>query len=61
MPVAHHGLATKTFDNPAKFDDTRKSWLVLWEAGVAIQLPAWTMLLYPSSLFYHFNIDIDGA
>ncbi|KAF8200141.1 hypothetical protein BJ912DRAFT_836551, partial [Pholiota molesta] len=41
-----------------KFNHTKRSWLVLWEAGVAIQLPPWTMVAYPSSLLYHFNIDI---
>ncbi|KAF9474801.1 hypothetical protein BDN70DRAFT_898677 [Pholiota conissans] len=41
-----------------KFNDSKRSWLVLWEAGVAIQLHLWTAAVYPSSLFYHFNIDI---
>ncbi|KAJ7153714.1 hypothetical protein C8R46DRAFT_1042095 [Mycena filopes] len=37
------------------------TWLVIWEAGVAIQLPPWVLALYPSALFYHFNIDIDDT
>lgn len=44
----------------SNFDHTRKTWLVLWEAGVVIELPPWTFLAYPSSLLYHFNIDVDG-
>jgi hypothetical protein len=42
------------------FNHTKRSWLVIWQAGVVIELPPWTLLLYPSSLLYHFNIDIDG-
>jgi hypothetical protein len=42
------------------FNHTMRSWLVIWEAGVVIELPPWVLLLYPSSLLYHFNIDIDG-
>jgi hypothetical protein len=44
-----------------RFDHRTKSWLVIWEAGVVLELPPWVVLLYPSSLFYHFNIDISGA
>ncbi|KAF8236818.1 hypothetical protein L208DRAFT_1524221, partial [Tricholoma matsutake] len=40
------------------FNHTMRSWLVIWEAGVVIELPPWVLLLYPSSLLYHFNIDI---
>ena len=25
-----------------------------------IELPPWVLLLYPSSLLYHFNIDVGG-
>lgn len=42
------------------FDHGQKSWLVIWEAGVVIELPPWVLCIYPSSLFYHFNIDING-
>lgn len=45
---------------PDNFNDTQRTWLVLWEAGVAIQLPAWTAALYPSALLFHFNVDVDG-
>jgi hypothetical protein len=44
----------------ANFNHTLRSWLVIWEAGVVIELPPWVLLLYPSSLLYHFNIDIHG-
>ncbi|TFK58970.1 hypothetical protein BDN72DRAFT_906257 [Pluteus cervinus] len=40
------------------FDYKRRSWLVIWEAGVIIEMPPWTAVIYPSSLFFHFNIDI---
>lgn len=46
---------------PANFNHTMRSWLVIWEAGVVIELPPWVLLLYPSSLLYHFNIDVDGG
>ncbi|KAJ6530695.1 hypothetical protein B0H19DRAFT_1384612 [Mycena capillaripes] len=42
-----------------KFNDTQRTWLVIWEAGVAIQLPPWTAALYPSAILYHFNVDVD--
>ncbi len=38
-----------------------KAWLVLWEAGLIIELPPGVLLFYPSSLFVHFNVDITGA
>ncbi|KAJ6603066.1 hypothetical protein B0H10DRAFT_2440599 [Mycena sp. CBHHK59/15] len=41
------------------FNDTQRTWLVLWEAGVAIQLPPWTVALYPSAILFHFNVDVD--
>ncbi|KAK6984027.1 hypothetical protein R3P38DRAFT_2663054 [Favolaschia claudopus] len=40
------------------FDDELYTWLVIWEAGVAVQLPPWTLAMYPSALFYHFNLDV---
>ncbi|KAI0075584.1 hypothetical protein K474DRAFT_1676236, partial [Panus rudis PR-1116 ss-1] len=33
-------------------------WLVLWEAGLIIEIPPGVAILYPSALFLHFNIDI---
>jgi hypothetical protein len=44
-----------------EFNDDKKVWLVVWELGVIVQLPPWVYCAYPSSLLYHFNIDIDGA
>ncbi|KAJ7068231.1 hypothetical protein C8F01DRAFT_599144 [Mycena amicta] len=41
------------------FNDDLWTWIVLWEAGLAVQLPAWTVAMYPSALFYHFNINVD--
>jgi hypothetical protein len=42
------------------FNHKARSWLVVWEAGVIVELPPWVLVLYPSSLFLHFNIDIHG-
>ncbi|KAJ7628785.1 hypothetical protein FB45DRAFT_44329 [Roridomyces roridus] len=44
----------------AQFQDEVRTWLVLWEAGVAIQMPPWVLALYPSSLLYHFNVDVNN-
>lgn len=41
-----------------KFNHAKRSWIVLWEAGMAIQLPPWVMAAYPSSLFSCYNIDV---
>ena len=43
-----------------KFNHQKRSWLVLWEAGVVVELPPWVLVAYPSSLFFHFNIDVHG-
>ncbi|TFK63320.1 hypothetical protein BDN72DRAFT_902511 [Pluteus cervinus] len=42
----------------ANFNHTQRSWLVIWDAGIIVEMPPWTAAIYPSSLFYHFNIDI---
>ncbi|EJD34025.1 hypothetical protein AURDEDRAFT_131381 [Auricularia subglabra TFB-10046 SS5] len=34
------------------------SWLVIWELGVIIQCPRGAFIIYPSALFFHFNIRI---
>ncbi|KAA1471025.1 hypothetical protein DENSPDRAFT_849962 [Dentipellis sp. KUC8613] len=39
------------------FNDKERAWLVLWEAGVIIQVPPGVFVAYPSSLFLHFNFD----
>jgi hypothetical protein len=30
---------------------------MIWEAGVVVELLPWLLAIYPTSLFYHFNID----
>ncbi|RPD69760.1 hypothetical protein L226DRAFT_575408 [Lentinus tigrinus ALCF2SS1-7] len=40
------------------FDHKQKAWLVLWEAGLIVQLPPGVVMFYPSSLFIHFNVNI---
>jgi hypothetical protein len=44
----------------ANFDHRTRSWLVIWEAGVILEMPPWVAILYPSSLFCHFNVDVKG-
>ncbi|KAK7020705.1 hypothetical protein VNI00_017647 [Paramarasmius palmivorus] len=39
------------------FDHWERCWLVIWEAGVVLELPPGVFIIYPSSLFLHFNID----
>ncbi|KAK7051198.1 hypothetical protein VNI00_004698 [Paramarasmius palmivorus] len=41
------------------FNHQEKCWLVIWEAGVALELPPGVFVIYPSSLFLHFNVDIE--
>ncbi|KAI0694477.1 hypothetical protein C8T65DRAFT_698961 [Cerioporus squamosus] len=41
-----------------KFNSKEKAFLVLWEARLIIELPVGVLILYPSSLFIHFNIDL---
>ncbi|KAL0578206.1 hypothetical protein V5O48_003781 [Marasmius crinis-equi] len=40
------------------FNHREKCWIVIWEAGVALEIPMGVFILYPSSLFLHFNVDI---
>ncbi|KAH9840804.1 uncharacterized protein C8Q71DRAFT_741322 [Rhodofomes roseus] len=42
----------------SKFNSKHRSWLVVWEAGIVVEMPPWTPVMYPSSLFLHFNIDV---
>lgn len=42
------------------FNSSERCWLVIWEAGVVLEMPPGVFLMYPSSLFVHFNIDICG-
>ncbi|TFK60101.1 hypothetical protein BDN72DRAFT_864624 [Pluteus cervinus] len=41
----------------SNFNHKERSWLVLWDAGVMVEIAPWMVVFYPSSLFYHFNID----
>ncbi|KAF9000561.1 hypothetical protein BDZ89DRAFT_1121642 [Hymenopellis radicata] len=42
------------------FNHQEKAWLVIWEANVCLELPPGVFLLYSSSLFFHFNVDVDA-
>ncbi|KAI0691741.1 hypothetical protein C8Q76DRAFT_698506 [Earliella scabrosa] len=44
-----------------KFLHKEKAWLVLWEAGLVIELRPGCLLFYPSSLFTHFNVNIEDC
>lgn len=41
------------------FNHRQKAWLVIWEAAIIIEIPPGVFVAYPSSLFYHFNFDVD--
>ncbi|KAG1721347.1 hypothetical protein EDB19DRAFT_1835556 [Suillus lakei] len=41
-----------------KFNSKERSWLVIWEAGLVVEMPAGVFVMYPSSLFFHFNVDM---
>ncbi|KAI0055054.1 hypothetical protein BV25DRAFT_1816172, partial [Artomyces pyxidatus] len=58
-PISVCAVMVYTVPN-SHFDHTRRSWLVIWEAGIILELPPWVLVIYPSSLFFHFNIDITG-
>lgn len=38
------------------FDSKTKFWLVIWELGIIIELPAGVFLAYPSSIFFHWTV-----
>ncbi|KAI0089958.1 hypothetical protein BDY19DRAFT_992900 [Irpex rosettiformis] len=38
-----------------------KIWLVFWEAGIIMEIPAGTLVFYPSALLLHFNVNIDDV
>ncbi|KAG1769733.1 hypothetical protein EV702DRAFT_1202763 [Suillus placidus] len=40
------------------FNSKERSWLVIWEAGLVLEVPAGVFVMYPSSLFFHFNVDM---
>ncbi|KAK4702036.1 hypothetical protein P7C70_g4190, partial [Phenoliferia sp. Uapishka_3] len=40
------------------FDSTRKHWLVLWDLGIIIEVPAGVALAFPSALVLHWNCDL---
>ncbi|THH20863.1 hypothetical protein EUX98_g8503 [Antrodiella citrinella] len=46
---------------PAPPGNKEKVWLVLWEAGVVIQVPMGVLLIYPSALILHFNVKIEDV
>ena len=33
---------------------------MIWEAGLIVELPPGVFMAYPSSLFYHWNVDVCG-
>ncbi|KAL1697720.1 hypothetical protein EV121DRAFT_274905, partial [Schizophyllum commune] len=40
------------------FNHRERCWLVIWEAGLIVELPPGVFMAYPSSLFYHWNVDV---
>ncbi|KAJ7712471.1 hypothetical protein B0H14DRAFT_3637846, partial [Mycena olivaceomarginata] len=47
-----------TLKSAKNFNSRLRIWLVVWEAGAALELPAWVFAAYPSALFFHFNMDV---
>ncbi len=45
----------------AEFKSKERSWLVIWELGIVVELPPGVIALYPSSLFLHWNVDVRGS
>ena len=43
-----------------EFNSKEKAWLVLWEAGLVIEVPPGALIYYPSALFTHFNVNLTG-
>ncbi|PBK94273.1 hypothetical protein ARMGADRAFT_1078972 [Armillaria gallica] len=41
-----------------KFNHKEKCWLCIWEFGFVTEIPPNVFCLYPSSLLFHFNIDM---
>lgn len=33
---------------------------MIWEAGIVLEMPPGVFLMFPSSLFVHFNVDVCG-
>ncbi|KAG9310521.1 hypothetical protein JVU11DRAFT_9064 [Chiua virens] len=50
--------ALLTYHKNRSFNSKEKAWLAIWELEVILELPVGVLLLYPSALFYHFNVDI---
>jgi hypothetical protein len=42
------------------FNSKAKCWLVLWELGLVLELPANTVVFFPSALFHHWNVSATG-
>ncbi|KAH7904056.1 hypothetical protein BJ138DRAFT_1107144 [Hygrophoropsis aurantiaca] len=59
--IAGGYCALYVYEGNKSFRHEEKAWLVIWEAGLILELPPGVLLFYPSALFYHFNIDIGGT
>lgn len=60
VSVFFHSHSAHIFFLSDPFDDNEYSWLAIWELNIVVQLPPGVVGLYPSSLLYHFNVDISG-
>ncbi|KAJ7795479.1 hypothetical protein B0H14DRAFT_2620894 [Mycena olivaceomarginata] len=52
-------LLIYVLESGKNFNHGQRTWIVIWEGVVIVELPPWTLAIYPSSLFYHFNVDVD--
>ena len=42
-------------------DADEQIWLVFWEAGIIFQVPVGVLIIFPSALLLHFNINMKGT
>ncbi|KAF8548532.1 hypothetical protein OG21DRAFT_1526429 [Imleria badia] len=56
--IAGGMCALMAFHKKKQFNSKLRAWLVIWELGIIIELPVGVLLLYPSALFFHFNVDM---
>ncbi len=57
----HFGSPTWLIRVIVKFNHKYRTWLVIWELNVIMEMIPWALTSYPSSLFLHFNIDMHRA
>ncbi|TCD64118.1 hypothetical protein EIP91_004531 [Steccherinum ochraceum] len=57
--INNHVSSAVRIHFPTPKDNKERIWIVLWEAGLVIQLPLGALFLFPSALLVHFNVKIE--